>query len=157
MRALFVAALAVVSAPFMLLGQRRPGEQPARVTALPQQPAPQAFIYAVTASPEPHLRVVRDLPGSVWLWDLDQRTGRVLLGSRRARAGIRGQLAGDTKERELGWLDYSLAADISADGKTLLLTDEGDSASRSYSIFLRSAEDRLPMPLDELYVVDGLR
>ena len=106
-------------------------------------------LYAVTASPEPHVRIVRDLPGSVWLWDVDRTTGRVLLGSRRARAGIRGQLAGDTKERELGWLDYSLGADISADGRTLLLTDEGDSASRSYSIFLRSAGDQLPMPLDD--------
>lgn len=44
MRTLFVAALVVVSALFVLLGQSRPGEQPARVTASPQQPAPQAFI-----------------------------------------------------------------------------------------------------------------
>jgi eukaryotic-like serine/threonine-protein kinase len=106
-------------------------------------------LYAVTTSPKPRLRAVSDLPGSLWLGDLDHSTGRVLLGLRRARAGIRGQLAGDTRERELGWLDYALAADMSDDGKTLLLTDEGESASRSYSVFRRSAEDQRLMRLDD--------
>lgn len=44
MRALLVAVVVVVSAPFVLLGQSRLEEHPARITASPQQLPPEAFI-----------------------------------------------------------------------------------------------------------------
>jgi hypothetical protein len=46
--------------------------------------------------------------------------GRVLLSVSDIRAGILCQPAGETKERELGWLPYSWIEDLSADGRTLL-------------------------------------
>jgi eukaryotic-like serine/threonine-protein kinase len=105
-------------------------------------------LYAVTATPERHIRIVTDLPGSLVLGDISQ-SGRVLLNVRHARMGIRGQLAGDAEEREVGWLDYSTAAAASQDGRKLLFTDEGESSSRSYSVFLRDAGDQAPMPLGD--------
>jgi hypothetical protein len=57
-----------------------------------------------------------------WLFLNDVRPdGRVLLGSNVSRAGVRCLLPGAAAERELGWLDSSRVADISADGKTIVL------------------------------------
>lgn len=61
------------------------------------------------------------------------RDGRVLLVRATWRREVIGIDAGETKERELSWLDYSYPADLSADGKTLLFDEEGGGGSLEYS------------------------
>ncbi|MGH9367965.1 MAG: WD40 repeat domain-containing serine/threonine protein kinase, partial [Thermoanaerobaculia bacterium] len=66
-------------------------------------------LYAVTLSGK--LRVVTRTPGGLKLHDI-ARSGRVLLTRESPRVGILGMLQGDTRERDMSWLDYSFAADL---------------------------------------------
>ncbi len=74
-------------------------------------------------TPDGRERLVARLPGCVTLQDLD-RARRALVVRVSRHTGIRalGPLPGSG--RELGWGDRSRAADISADGRTLLLSSE---------------------------------
>jgi len=77
-------------------------------------------------------RIVARLPGALMLLDI-AKDGRVLLVRATWRRELMGISAGDSKQRELSWLDYSYPADLSADGKTLLFDEEGGGGSLEYS------------------------
>ncbi len=51
------------------------------------------------------------------------RTGRLFICG--LRGGILALPPGETQERDLSWLDFSYAADVSADGRQLLIGDIG--------------------------------
>jgi dipeptidyl aminopeptidase/acylaminoacyl peptidase len=57
-----------------------------------------------------------------------------------ARLGVLARGPADEKERELSWLDYSLATTISEDGKTLLITESGEGGGAGYSAYLRKLD-----------------
>jgi eukaryotic-like serine/threonine-protein kinase len=67
-------------------------------------------------------RLIARLPGT---YQLDDTTsdGRLLLEQVSLRAEISGKIAGEKAERNLSLLDSSYAADLSADGRTLLLNE----------------------------------
>ncbi len=46
-------------------------------------------------------------------------------------------MAGESKERDLSWLDYSYPSDLSADGKMLLFTEAGEGGGTNYSVYQR--------------------
>ena len=94
-------------------------------------------LYGATLSGK--VRVVARIPGGMTLHDIS-RDGRVLLASDDQRADIYGLVAGDDKERELTWLDFSVPADISPDGKTVLFTEQGAAAGDLYTIFVRGID-----------------
>ena len=98
-------------------------------------------LYAV--NPSGKLRVVTRVPGGLKLHDIS-KVGRVLLTRESPRVGILGMLAGDTRERDMSWLDYSFAADLTADGRTLLFDEEGEAGGANYTIYVRKA-DRSPV------------
>jgi eukaryotic-like serine/threonine-protein kinase len=98
-------------------------------------------LYAVT--PGGKLRVVTRVPGGLKLHDV-ARSGRVLLTRESPRVGIRGVLEGDDREREMSFLDYSFASDISPDAKVLLFDEEGEAGGANYTVFLRKS-DRSPV------------
>jgi hypothetical protein len=77
------------------------------------------FLYAVSLSGRERL-LARE-PGTLTLQDVG-RDGRILLTRDVLRSGILGRTEGDTKERDLSWLDWSTPQDLSADGKTLIFT-----------------------------------
>jgi len=91
-------------------------------------------LYAVTL--DGRLRVVTRVPGGLKLHDI-ARNGRVLVARESYRAGILGLPPGESRERDLSWLDYSFAADVSADGKTLLFDEEGEAGGANYTVYLR--------------------
>ena len=64
------------------------------------------------------------MPGTLTLLDI-WRDGRALLTRASWRRELLGLRPGETKERDLSWLDYSYPADLSADGGTLLFDEEG--------------------------------
>jgi hypothetical protein len=48
-----------------------------------------------------------------------------------------GPAPGSTKERDLSWLDWSLPADLSRDGNTLLSDEQGEQSGPTYTATLR--------------------
>ncbi|MBZ5648760.1 MAG: serine/threonine-protein kinase [Acidobacteriia bacterium] len=76
-------------------------------------------------------RGVLRAPGGLILQDVG-RNGRVLLTQENDRCGVRGRGAGQSKERELSWLNWSFPGDISTDGKTLLFGEQGEDPYRVY-------------------------
>ena len=63
-------------------------------------------------------RMVLRLPGALMLFDI-WKDGRVLMMRASWRRELVGMVAGEAKQRDLSWLDYSYPAGLSADGKTL--------------------------------------
>jgi serine/threonine protein kinase len=94
-------------------------------------------LYGVTLSRK--LRVVARVPGGLKLHDI-AKSGRVLLTRESPRVGILGMLRGDTRERDMSFLDYSFAADISSDAQTLLFDEEGEAGGANYSVHVRHAD-----------------
>jgi len=46
----------------------------------------------------------------------------------------------DEGEREISWLDVSVPNALSADGRTLLLLENGEGGGPNYSVFLRPTD-----------------
>ena len=93
-------------------------------------------------------RLVLRVPGALELYDI-ARDGRVLLAHHTLLRGLRGRGTGQTKEVELSWLDASVAADISSDGKTLLINEIGEGAGPKSSIYLRGTDGSPAVRLGE--------
>jgi len=87
-------------------------------------------LYAVTLAGKE--RMVLRLPGALMLCDI-WKDGRVLMMRASWRRELVGMIAGETKQRDLSWLDYSYPAGLSPDGKTLLFDEEGGGGSLAYS------------------------
>jgi serine/threonine protein kinase/dipeptidyl aminopeptidase/acylaminoacyl peptidase len=87
-------------------------------------------LYAVTLDGKE--RMVLRLPGALMLFDI-WKDGRVLMMRASWRRELVGMIAGETKQRDLSWLDYSYPAGLSPDGKTLLFDEEGGGGSLAYS------------------------
>ena len=87
-------------------------------------------LYAVTLSGSE--RLVARMPGTLLLLDI-WKDGRVLLTRASWRRELIGLLAGERRERDLSWLDYTYPADLSLDGKTLLFDEEGGGGGLAYS------------------------
>ncbi len=77
--------------------------------------------------------------GSVTLRDVS-RQGRGLLSQGQGRLGILCQAPGETKERDLSWLDWSRVMDLSSDGKTLLFDETGEGGGKTYGVCLRKTD-----------------
>ncbi len=81
-------------------------------------------------------RVVAQAPGRLRLHDIS-RDGRVLVARDDVRLEAHGVKPGTTEERNLSWLDWSLARDISSDGTRLLMTEYGEAAGATPGIYMR--------------------
>ncbi|HEY7574508.1 MAG TPA: protein kinase, partial [Thermoanaerobaculia bacterium] len=103
-------------------------------------------LYAVNLSGR--LRVVTRVPGGLKLHDIS-RSGKVLLTRESPRVGILGMLQGDTRERDMSFLDYSFAADISPDAETLLFDEEGEAGGANYTVYVRKSGGSAPVRLGE--------
>ena len=77
-------------------------------------------------------RMVLRLPGALMLFDI-WKDGRVLMMRASWRRELVGMIAGEAKQRDLSWLDYSYPAGLSDDSKTLLFDEEGGGGSLAYS------------------------
>ena len=87
-------------------------------------------LYAVSLDGKE--RMVLRLPGALMLFDI-WKDGRVLMMRASWRRELVGTIAGEPRQRDLSWLDYSYPAELSADGKTLLFDEEGGGGSLAYS------------------------
>ena len=90
------------------------------------------------------------VPGGLTLQDISQ-DGRVLLTFDNTRLGMKGLGAGETRERDLSWFDWTHASDISADGKWVLFEEDSEAAGANYAVALRKMDGSPPVRLGEGY------
>jgi Tol biopolymer transport system component len=93
------------------------------------------LVYAVTLSG--HERLVLQAPGWMRLQEIS-RDGRVLLLQASPRSRVMCQPPGASMERDLSWLDWSTAADLSANGKKLLFYEWGEGVAGNPTVYLRN-------------------
>jgi dipeptidyl aminopeptidase/acylaminoacyl peptidase len=84
-------------------------------------------------------RLVARIPGTLTVQDVSS-TGRVLLARETWRRELMGLRAGETRERNLSWQDYSYPAGLSDDGETLLFDEEGEAGGYNYAVFIRKTD-----------------
>lgn len=89
-------------------------------------------------------RLVSRLTGSMKLYDISA-AGRVLLSTGMWRAALAYQAPGETAERDASWLDWSVLADLSADGRTILFNETREGGGGKSSVYLRHASDSMPV------------
>ncbi len=94
-------------------------------------------LYAVNLSGRE--RLLARLPESFRIHDVS-RSGRVLMTLDTARVGMVGRIEGESRDRDLSWLNWSNARDISRDGKTLLFDEEGVAAGPNYASCIRGMD-----------------
>ena len=101
-------------------------------------------LYAVTLGGQE--RRVLSVAGGLTLQDIS-RDGGVLLTRDNERLGILFMGPGDKEPRDLSWHDWSMAEDISADGKNVLFGEEGENSGPSYQVGLRPVDGSPPVIL----------
>ncbi|HXY52744.1 MAG TPA: protein kinase [Terriglobales bacterium] len=94
-------------------------------------------LYAVNLSGT--VRLLARVPGELTLLDV-RRDGSVLLTRGNDRAGLIGLAPGESKERDLSWLDWSVPGDLSADGRTVLFGETGEGGGPKYAVYLRKTD-----------------
>ena len=110
-------------------------------------------------------RLLAREPGTLTLQDV-ARDGRVLLTRDVPRVGMVGMTVGNSKERDLSWMDWSAPKDLSSDGRTLLFTESGEAGGENYASYLRQTDGSPAVRLgngkafaispDKKWVVGGL-
>jgi serine/threonine protein kinase/Tol biopolymer transport system component len=93
-------------------------------------------------------RLIARVPGSLELLDVS-REGRTLLGHHTESWTVRFGSAADPSERELSWLDGSMLADLSADGRTVLLNERGEGSGSVSTVYLRATDGSPAVKLGE--------
>jgi serine/threonine protein kinase len=103
-------------------------------------------LFAVTPSGKE--RLVLKAPGSLWVHDVSAQR-QTLVEMANERRLIEGVLPNDAKERDLSWLDYSTAEDLSEDGNDLLFDEEGEGGGAKHAVYLRRGKDASPERLGD--------
>jgi serine/threonine protein kinase/Tol biopolymer transport system component len=102
-------------------------------------------LYAVNDSRR--VRTVLRVPGDLVLHDVS-RDGRVLLTRENALSEVFGRVEGETQERNLSALSYSLATDVSNDGKIVLL-NELRTGGKDYAVYIRRTDGSPPVRIGD--------
>lgn len=104
-------------------------------------------LFAVT--PSGRERRVHSTPSSEQILDISRDGARVLVRRLTPRAVLMGLAPGESKERELSWFDFSTAADLSSDGKTLLFYEWGTGVRGNETVYLRKSDGSNPKRLGD--------
>jgi serine/threonine protein kinase/Tol biopolymer transport system component len=93
----------------------------------------------LAATPEGVVRTVLRVPGTMILGDIGA-DGTVLLTHDSSRRGVVALAPGETKERDVSWLDWTQPMALSEDGRTLVIGEEGEGGGPGYATFLRKTD-----------------
>jgi dipeptidyl aminopeptidase/acylaminoacyl peptidase len=100
-------------------------------------PDPSGAFRDVLASSRPGAtRPLIRIPGPLTIHDVS-RDGRLLFTRESARLSARFGVVGGKPERTLSWLDESLVADLSRDGRSLLFSEVGGGGGARGAVYLR--------------------
>jgi Tol biopolymer transport system component/predicted Ser/Thr protein kinase len=94
------------------------------------------------------VRLLARVPGELTILDVGKE-GDVLLTRGNDRAGVIGLAPGEPKEKDLSWLDWSVPASLSADGKTVLFFESGEGGGPKYAVYLRNTDGSPAIRLGE--------
>jgi hypothetical protein len=94
-------------------------------------------LYSVSLSGRE--RLVAAVPGGITLRDVSP-SGRLLLTHDVERLGIMALAPGESRERDLSWLEWSHGPVLSGDGKTVLFDEEGQAAGSNYTVCIRKTD-----------------
>jgi hypothetical protein len=94
------------------------------------------------------LRLVARFPGTLELFDIS-RDGSVLLAHHTITRVLLGIFPGVAEERDIAWLDRSIPAQLSSDGRLLLFTEEGEASPKGPSMYLRPTDGSPAIHLGE--------
>jgi eukaryotic-like serine/threonine-protein kinase len=103
-------------------------------------------LYAASTSGGAKLKV--RVPGNLTLHDIS-RDGKFLVARDSSRNEMFAVPKGDAKERPLTWLDWSLPAAFSNDGKTVLFSESGEGGGAGYSTYIRKTDGSPAVRLGE--------
>jgi eukaryotic-like serine/threonine-protein kinase len=103
-------------------------------------------LYAVTL--DGAVRKVLKVASNLTVHDIS-RDGRVLVGHGYERAGIACLAPGGERENDLSWLDWSLAHDISEDGRMLLFSESAEGGGADGSVYLRPTDGSAAIRLSD--------
>jgi len=104
-------------------------------------------LYAVHADTG-ETRLVSRLTGSMKLYDISA-AGRVLLSNGMWRAALEYQPPGETTERDISWLDWSILTDLSADGRSILFNETREGGGSNSAVYLRRADAPTPVKIGD--------
>jgi len=90
-------------------------------------------------APDGKTRLVARMPGSPWLYDISS-DGRVLIDQWSVRNQIAALPPGESRERDLSWLDGSTLADLSPDGKRILFSESGEGGGENSGVYVRGTD-----------------
>jgi Tol biopolymer transport system component len=102
--------------------------------AIPDQSG--AFRDVLASSRPGVTRTLMRIPGPLTIHDVS-RDGRLLFTRESARLSARSGVVGEKAERTLSWLDESLVADLSPDGRNLLFSEVGGGGGARGAVYLR--------------------
>ena len=94
------------------------------------------------------VRLLARVPGELTILDVG-KDGSVLLTRGNDRAGIIGLAPGETKEKDLSWLDWSVPGSLSKDGKRILFQEAGEGGGPKYAVYLRDTDGSPAIRLGE--------
>jgi Tol biopolymer transport system component len=100
------------------------------------------------ATPSGKTRPLTRVTGNLTLHDV-ARDGRVLVSHDSVETGIIGRAPGAPADADLSWLDWSLLADISPDGRSILFSETGEGGGKGYSVYVRGTDGSPAVRLGE--------
>src|SRR5579863_3848567 len=103
-------------------------------------------LYATDLSGK--VRVLARVPGELTILDVGKE-GNVLLTRGNDRAGMIGLAPGESKEKDLSWLDWSVPGSLSADGRAILFFESGEGGGPKYAVYLRNTDGAPAIRLGE--------
>jgi len=109
-------------------------------------PAPPA-LYAVNADTG-ETRLVSRLTASMRLFDISP-AAHVLLSTGMWRAALEVQAPGESVQRDMSWLDWSIVADLSRDGTKLLFNETHEGGGSGNAIYIRAAGAPAPLRIGD--------
>ena len=94
-------------------------------------------LYAVSLNGQ--LRDLLHIPGRLHLFDIS-KDGEVLITNEASRLETYGRHAGQDKDIDLSWFDWTLARSVSNDGQWVVLEEDGEGGGPNYTVFLRKTD-----------------
>ena len=115
-------------------------------TAADELPLLRNTIYAMSMTGA--VRIVTRVPGNTTLHDIAP-DGRALIARTDDRGGIAVRAPDETAEQDFSWLDASVLAGISRDGRQVLFSETGVGGGPRMSTYLRGTDGSLAVRLGD--------
>lgn len=104
-------------------------------------------LYAIDAS-DSAVQPLTRTSGSMKLFDISS-AGRVLLTTGMWRAAIEYQPPGQAAEQDASWLDWSILADLTPDGSSILFNETREGGGAKRAVYVRRAGSAVPVRIGD--------